>query len=116
MNIIEQLRGVGSVEQGLAILLQSPNALDYSREELLKGYVEGVSEMKALALTLCGTANQQLAITVMSFNSNPLEFFNNVSYNGYNSIPLVVRVLNIALCIEYERTMVNESMQSHIED
>ena len=76
-------------------LLRQPNCLHYNKAELLAKYVEGVSEVTAIALELCGTSGEELATDFMEGKDVIDKFLENVSFNGERSNPLILRAINI---------------------
>lgn len=79
-------------------LLQQPNVLDYNKTAMLEKFVEGVTEETAIALTLCGTSGERMALAFMNGNSQAIEpFLDNVSYNSAISNPYILRAINLHL-------------------
>lgn len=95
-TILSSLSNHTTIEQILPILLASPNALSYNSKELLDNYTEGVSEIKALGLYLCGTSGYRLVESFINGKSEK-EFIANIQFNSDNSIPLIIRVINLRL-------------------
>lgn len=79
-------------------LLRQPNVLDYNKAAMLEKFVEGVTEETAIALTLCGTSGERMAVAFMQGNEKAIEpFIDNVSYNGSISNPYILRAINLHL-------------------
>jgi len=96
MNILAGLKGLNNVPQALILLISAGNAVGYNKEQLLSHYKPGISEVRAIALELCGGANEKIAVEFMTEGNCIEEFFNNVSYNSEQSIPLIMRAINLA--------------------
>lgn len=96
MNVLESIAELENIPQVLSILMSADNALDYNKEKLIEQYCKGGSELSALALTLCGYANEELVYEFVEKGTKIKEFLKNVACNDKESIPLIIRVINLA--------------------
>lgn len=89
-----------TVEEAIMFLLQFDNALNYKealsfisiRYTFLKG---AVTPLYIIADYLMGS-NKGIAISVAQGNTKQLiPFLNNVAHNGYGSIPLIMKILQL---------------------
>jgi len=84
-----------NVQDALVILLTSPNALDYNElAEELYNDMPNTTPIQRLASTLCGTSNKIMASMFMNGSDMP-QFIDNVAYNSNDSIPLIVKAIQL---------------------
>lgn len=98
---MELLDNITTIEEAIIALLSHPNALKYDKDALTKRFTKEFTEEKMLALSLCGTANGHIALGFMKGTKSAIKpFLANVADNGEQSIPLIIRAINIRLTKE----------------
>jgi hypothetical protein len=85
-----------SVKDALPILLSAENALDYGNmlEELYYTFPNR-TWTKRIAEYLCGTSGRIMAINFMVGYGDGEEFINNVAYNSEDSIPVIIKAIQL---------------------
>ena len=87
------------VKNKLVEYISTSNGLDYT-PDMVGCDPSRQDEIKHIALALCGTANYNLADNFMMGTSSHARieaFFENVSYNGVNSNPIIVKAIQLHL-------------------
>lgn len=93
--MLEQIADM-SIEEAVMFLLTFEESLQYNKAKLLKLYHPGTSEETCIALRLCGTSGEKLALGFMQ-GKYVKQFLLNVSFCTDCSIPLIMRAIQIHL-------------------
>lgn len=97
--MLEKLANCTTIEEAVMFLLSFDNALSYNKDALLEKYVEGVTEQEAIGLFLAGTSGERIVLDFIK-GEKPFDFFYNCSFNSVQSVPLILRAIQLRMMID----------------